>query len=83
MGISVQTGDEITDAKIAKREVFPLFLYHLITEAMVDVVRCVWRARVRAVCARVFRTSGSVVHKSTVWTNLALNGRSRSHHYGG
>jgi len=33
---------------------------------MVDVVRCVWRARVRAVCARVFRTFGSVVHKSTV-----------------
>ena len=52
-------GTGITDSKIAKREVFPLFLYHLITEAMVDMVRCVWRAR-------VFRTSGSVVHKSTV-----------------
>ena len=65
--LQYRPGTGITDSKITTREVFPLFLYHQITEAMVDVVRCVWRARVRAVCARVFKTSGSVVHKSTVW----------------
>ena len=41
---------------------------------MVGAVRCVWRARVRAVCARVFRTFGSVVHKSTVRETWRLTG---------